>query len=254
METNHGVQRWEDIVFENRNKSYGAYAIRKGYPDNVLRSGMFCIAVFATLIFLPGPSAKVITKVITCDLGPKLATIKQEDIILDRKSPPPPKSTSKGFAFTPTTENVWDDSTASTSTIPAMKGVVQDSTSTVEIDDVDADGIETPVTHDQPWVMGAEVMPSYEGGVSEMMKFLQKNLRYPSRASRSGIEGTVFVSFVVGRDGKLNYVEIMKGVNSDLNQEAIRVISLMSKWKSGMQDKMPVAVKMVLPIKFSIGK
>jgi len=257
METNQEVQRWEDIVFENRNKSYGAYAIRKGYNENVLRSGMFCMLVLGFALFITKPSPQVIEKIINGDRpGPTLTEIRQTDIIIEKQPyEPPPKHSSKGFAFTPTTKNVSDDTTAVTSAVPASMGNDTDSTA-IRTDYVDpgTGASDPPVTPTQPWVIGAEVMPSYEGGISEMMKFLKSKLRYPSRPSRMGIEGTVYVSFVVGKDGSVGYIEVIKGVDSDLDREAIRVISMMNGWKSGMQDKMPVAVKMVLPIKFSLGR
>ena len=256
METNQGVQRWEDIVFENRNKSYGAYAIRKGYHNNVLRSGMFCIVVLSFALFVPKSSINELKEVIKNDPGTFLQTLDPKIIPVERKPEvkPPPKPKSTGFAFTLTTEMIPDDSVAGTSNTPATGPIDHNATDPGTEPSSTGTDVEVSVAKEEPWVRGAEIMPSYEGGFSEMMKFLKNKLRYPSRPSHMGIEGTVYVSFVVGKDGNLSYVEVIKGVDPDLDREAIRVISMMTGWKSGMQNKMPVAVKMVLPIKFSLGR
>ena len=98
----------------------------------------------------------------------------------------------------------------------------------------------------------AEVAPLYPGGESAMMKFLQRNIKYPTIAKENGVKGTVFVQFVVEKDGKVSDVVVVKGVDKSLDAEAKRVVSSMPKWAAGVQGGVPVAVQYVLPVKFEL--
>jgi len=112
-------------------------------------------------------------------------------------------------------------------------------------------GVET--TPSPPTIVDlAEVMPSYESGLKAMMKFIQKNMNYPNHAKQIGTEGKVFVKFVVNYEGKVVNVEIIRGISEDCDKEAARVIAMMPNWKPGMQNKMPVSVRMILPINFKL--
>ena len=98
----------------------------------------------------------------------------------------------------------------------------------------------------------AEVAPLYPGGESAMMKFLQRNIKYPTTAKEKGVKGTVFVQFVVEKDGKVSDVVVAKGVDKLLDAEAKRVVTSMPKWAAGSQGGVPVAVQYVLPVKFEL--
>ena len=97
-----------------------------------------------------------------------------------------------------------------------------------------------------------EEMPQFPGGLSEAMKFLAKNIKYPVEAQQAKIEGRVIVRFVVGRDGSVSNVEVMRGVSPELDAEAVRVVSLMPKWIPGKQRGKAVAVKYTMPIMFRL--
>jgi TonB family protein len=98
----------------------------------------------------------------------------------------------------------------------------------------------------------SEVAPVYAGGEAAMIKYLQKNLRYPIVAKENGIKGTVFVQFVVEKDGKVDDVTVVKGVDKQLDTEAKRVVAAMPKWSAGQQNGKAVAVQYVLPVKFEL--
>jgi protein TonB len=98
-----------------------------------------------------------------------------------------------------------------------------------------------------------ESMPEFPGGGQEaLFKYLQKEMKYPQIAKENGIQGTVFVNFVVGKDGKIRDVKILRGVNKMLDDEAIRVVKAMPSWKPGKQRGKPVSVSYNLPIKFTL--
>jgi len=97
-----------------------------------------------------------------------------------------------------------------------------------------------------------EVMPEPIGGMESWGSYLQKNLRYPTQARRMGVEGTVYVSFIVNKDGSISGVEVLRGIGAGCDDEAIRVIENAARWKPGLQGSRPVAVRMRLPIRFRL--
>ena len=97
-----------------------------------------------------------------------------------------------------------------------------------------------------------ENMPEFPGGNAELMKFLAKNIKYPAEAQQKGEQGRVMVQFVVGKDGKLSDIEIMRSISPTLDAEAIRVIKAMPTWKPGTQRGQAVAVKYTIPISFRL--
>lgn len=97
-----------------------------------------------------------------------------------------------------------------------------------------------------------EEMPVFPGGEAEMMKWLNKNVQYPTLASENGIQGRVMVGFVVERDGSVSDVKIIRGVDPSLDKEAARVVKAMPKWKPGMQTGKPVRCRFTIPVNFRL--
>jgi protein TonB len=97
-----------------------------------------------------------------------------------------------------------------------------------------------------------EAMPDYPGGDAARMQFLQDNIKYPQMARESGIQGTVYVTFVVETDGSVTDVRVLRGIGGGCDEEAIRVIKLMPKWNPGKQRGKPVRVQFNMPIKFTL--
>lgn len=95
-------------------------------------------------------------------------------------------------------------------------------------------------------------MPSYPHGERELGGFIAHNMRYPKEARQQGIEGRVLCSFIVAADGTITNIEIVQGLHDELDKEAVRVLSLMSKWNPGIKNGEKVNVKCLLPIDFSI--
>lgn len=99
-----------------------------------------------------------------------------------------------------------------------------------------------------------EEQPEYPGGMGELMKFLQVNIRYPKEAQARGIQGRVIVQFVVNSDGSICDEKLIKSVDPQLDAEALRVIRSMPKWKPGMQKGKPVRVRYTLPVTFRLAQ
>lgn len=97
-----------------------------------------------------------------------------------------------------------------------------------------------------------EQMPQYPGGESEMTKFIEENIQYPLSAQDSGLQGSVYVRFIVSDIGVINHVEILRSFDDACSVEAKRVIKSMPLWKSGKQNGRPVCVYYTLPIRFTL--
>ncbi len=99
-----------------------------------------------------------------------------------------------------------------------------------------------------------EVMPEFPGGMEKMMDYLSKNIKYPEEAKEKGISGRVFLSFVVEKDGAVSDVKVAKGIGKECDDEAVRVVQAMPKWKPGLQKGKPVRVSYLLPITFKLNE
>ncbi|WP_194974964.1 energy transducer TonB [Aquiflexum lacus] len=97
-----------------------------------------------------------------------------------------------------------------------------------------------------------EVMPEPIGGMAAWNNYLNQNLKYPTPAKRMGVEGTVYISFIVNSDGSISDVELMRGIGAGCDEEAMRVITNAPAWKPGKQSSRPVRVRMRLPIRFKL--
>jgi protein TonB len=110
--------------------------------------------------------------------------------------------------------------------------------------------IEQPVEREIFTVV--EEQPSYPGGDEARIKFLQDNIKYPEEAKELGIQGKVFVTFVVEVDGSITDVRVLRGIGGGCDEEAIRVVKAMPRWVPGKQRGVPVRVQFNLPIKFTL--
>ena len=253
---------WEDIVFEKRNKSYGAYNIRRSYSNNVMKGSLFVglfVAVLVLSSFLRSPY-----------VAPPVVSNDDDDVVclipINLPKPPAPerdRAPVRRIEHPNTTPQVTTAPVEDPLPAPNSE-VVMGSVNGTENGE-EAIGPEEPSTGagtgtelngvgggEEIVFVTAEEMPQFEGGMSELIRYLQRKLKYPASARRNETEGTVYVGFVVGSSGEIRNVEVIKGISKDCDAEAVRVISSMPKWKAGRQNKYPVSVKMVLPIKFAL--
>jgi protein TonB len=95
-------------------------------------------------------------------------------------------------------------------------------------------------------------MPQFPGGDAELLRFVNKSIKYPGIAQDNGIQGRVTCSFVINRDGSVTDAEVVRGVDPSLDKEALRVINTMPNWTPGKQRGKPVRVKYTIPITFRL--
>ena len=122
----------------------------------------------------------------------------------------------------------------------------------IEETDTDEDEIVEIEEDDEEFFMVVENMPEFPGGDLALMKFIQKNVRYPAIAKEYNITGKVYVSFIVDKQGSVTNVKIVRGVDKNLDAEALRVVSLLPKYKPGKQRGKAVRVMFTIPINFTL--
>ncbi len=260
----------DELVFEKRNKAYGAYAIRKSYPDNLKRSIYFTLVpmFLLFLISIYFQSKKKIEPLPSGSQSKGKATTDKDKILKDEKVQ---------FA---NFEIVMPDLPIENFVVVADKKIIKP----VQIKRVDikpitsagfsgitslitsgtgiggpGDGgagtgglgnIELPVITKPEILIFSEIMPEFPGGLEAMQDYIQKNLSYPKWAIENNIKGKVVLAFVVLPDGSIDYTEIEKGIGFGCDEEALRVLREMPKWSPGIQNGKKVAVKLILPIRF----
>jgi len=261
-------QRWLALVFEGKNKEYGAYVHREESSDRHLKA-IFIISLFTlVLIFLPGFVKWVIptqkdnsqtTEVNLTDLVNK--EVPPENQIKEIVVPPPPELKAT-VAFTPPVikkdEEIKDEELMKTQQeLTETKADI--SVATVEgtqggtVDIADLQEHKVVVEDTKPVIFShVEVMPTFPGGESALLKWLSDNIQYPPIAQEQGIQGRVSLRFVVNPDGSVSKVEVVKGLDPSCDKEAVRVVSKMPKWIPGKQNGNPVSVYYSLPVVFRL--
>ncbi len=121
-----------------------------------------------------------------------------------------------------------------------------------EIEEIIWSGEPLPIEEADVIIDIAETMPSFIGGYEAFYRFVGKNLKYPPQARRIGVEGKVFVHFVVDKDGSLSDISIARGIGAGCDEEVLRIVQMSPKWNPGLQRGNPVRVRMMLPITFRL--
>ena len=160
-----------------------------------------------------------------------------------KQAPPPPEA--------PKVEEVLEimdnDSKVEESTIQAS----DDTQTAVEIKYTPVE-VEEEEVEEQQIFQVVEEMPEFPGGMGECMKWLGKNIKYPTISQENGVQGRVIIQFVVNKDGSIVDAQVARGVDPYLDKEALRVVGQMPKWKPGKQRGKEVRVKYTLPVVFRL--
>ncbi|MEN9908837.1 MAG: hypothetical protein RLZZ540_1986 [Bacteroidota bacterium] len=255
--------QWVEIVFEGRNKLYGAYELRKSNRKTTTKALLigaffFSLAVSAPLIISMIPkggeddnSLKDI-KLTTVKLPPK----KVEPPKLNAPPPPPPPPAVDQVKFVKPVVAKADEVVEEPPKIEEIK----DKKTGAETIKGDPDAVLTvapagtgPKTSqvveesdDQVYsTAGIEVKPDFPGGMDKFYSFVGKNYRTPEE---EGLKGKVYVSFVVEKDGSLTDIKVLRDIGYGTGKEAIRVLQKSPKWNPGIQNGKPVRVQYSLPI------
>ena len=261
-------QEWCDLIFEGRNKEYGAYKMRARAARRLNFSVVLVIVIAAVgfsiprLITMVTPEKKEVMTEVTTLSQLEEPEVKQEEVQKVQPVAPPPPALKSSIKFTAPVikkdEEVADEDqmksqeelTESKVTISIADVQGTDEEGGVLVEDLKQVVTEAPV-EEEVFDM-VEQAPQFPGGQAELMSWLGKNIRYPVIAQENGIQGRVICQFVVGSDGSVRDIKVMRGVDPSLDKEAIRVIQSMPKWIPGRQNGKAVSVRYTLPVTFRL--
>jgi protein TonB len=249
------VPGFDEIIFENRNKEYGAYDIRKKYLPATFWSIIGGAGLFSAVVI--GLAAGTSNDIIADDYKPFIIVVETDSTLqdLNKLKQDIPEAPKVEVKVDPYVEPVVKENLDSGDVV--ITAVVN--VDTAKNKPVDAiivpEGDPDPIifTEPEPVIIVTEP-PEFPGGEAGLLRFINENIKYPEEAAINNIEGRVTLRFVVSTDGSVRRVEIMKGVDPLLNQEAMRVISLLPKWKPGKNNGNPAAVWFSVPVNFTLKK
>lgn len=252
------TNQWLDIVFEGRNKSYGAYDLRKNNTKTTVRALIIGAIVFSVTVAAPlimsllpdssGDDDSLDTKIVTMKLPPKKEEPKKD---LPPPPPPPPKVDQVKFVkpVVAKAEEVTEEPPKITEIKDKKLGnetIKGDPDAELTVEPVGT-GTAAVVEEDNTVynTAGIEVKPDFPGGMEKFYKFVGSNYQTPEE---EGLKGKVYVTFVVEKDGSLTDIKVLRDIGYGTGKEAIRVLKKCPKWTPGEQNGKPVRVLYSLPI------
>ena len=261
---------WLDLVFDKRNKEYGAYNIRQNYAGNLTRALLISVVTIVGAAVAIGAAIKVdppATTTTVVDLTPikPPPSSKPKDPVKPKTAATPPAKASlpaKAIKFVipvptsePITEEMPDiDELARTNVGPAtVDGPSVEDPKIPEPDPGSGGGSGRDITESAPVTTAdLSVLPTPFGGNDGWSKFLHKNLRYPQQAVDAEKSGKVWISFIIEKDGSLTDIKMLRGPGFGMDEEALRVLKMAPAWKPGIQYGHAVRVQYTIPINFAL--
>ncbi len=259
----------DEIVFEGRNQSYGAFLLRRIYDNNMTKS-----AIIGIILFVLAISSPMIIDAVKGLIPEKDSVDRMKEVTLteppplDAKKPPPPPPPKvepppikDQIKFVPPKvkkdEEVKEEEPPPPTIEELKDKEIATETKKGEEDGVDASLIEPPPPvfeepKEEQVFKFVEQMPSFPDGEAAMFKYIRERIKYPAIAKENGIEGAVVVQFEVSKDGNIQKVQIVRGIGGGCDEEAARVVRSMPAWKPGKHNGKPVKVSFTLPIKFKL--
>lgn len=266
---------WVDLVFEGRNKEYGAYVLRKETGKRNLKSMLLVFAVIIAI--MAAVAAKVaienaFPKKVAMETDVELSKLAQKkEAKVEKKAPVKVEEqkvvekVKSSVKFTPPVIKK-DDEVKPEEELKSQEDLNKTKTAigSFDVKGNDEAGGEVlkakeviaqpePPKEEETKVFDVvEVMPSFPGGQGALFEWLSKNIKYPVVAEENGVQGRVIVTFVVERNGSITDVQVVKSVDPSLDKEAVRVVKAMPHWIPGKQNGSAVRVKFTVPVTFRL--
>ncbi|MGD0582199.1 MAG: TonB family protein [Bacteroidales bacterium] len=247
---------FDDIVFEKRNKEYGAYKLRRKYNRNLLIGMIIGIIIIGTAVIAPYINAKALVN--REKRAEKQVQIQMENLDQPQETPPPPPppppppaETVAQVRYVPPVivDSIKPEEAHQLMT--ADQANVEVKNTEVQVQETVQEEVKEEEAPTEVFVV-VEEMPAYPGGDKAMMEYIYANIQYPEIAKENNIQGRVILRFCVTYKGGVDQVSVMKGVDPSLDNEAIRVIKSLPAWKPGKQGGKPVNVWYSVPITFQL--
>lgn len=263
MKTQKNIENdLDEVIFEKRNKEYGAYFLRKTYEKNVTRALTVTITLLLLTVVIPlianyindGRFFRNVT-----NQGTEVIVLNNPTEEIKPLTLPPPALKDLPNNLKLQVFKIVNDSN-DIGPVPTQGDLNNQGTNEPIIDKniikVDPDQKEKKVIDDDAnkiiEIGGVSEKPEFPGGDEGMYKFITDNVKYPDLARENKIQGKVYISFVIEPDGNLTNFKIEKGIGAGCDEEAERVVKLMPKWTPGKQNNRSVRVRVVIPLKFVV--
>lgn len=264
---------WCDLVFEGKNQAYGAYKLRKGTSKRNLWSIIIvliaAVAIFSAIAIknvIEANQKVAVTTAVELSKIDKTPKVEKKKVTPKIEQPKVVEKVKSSIKFTapvikkdsevkPEEEMKTQEDLQKTKTTIGAFNVVGN-------DEIDGEVLkakeeiaqpEPPKNEEENKVFDVvEEKPSFPGGQGALMAWLNDNIKYPVVAAENGIQGKVIVQFVVGKNGSISNVKVLRSVDPSLDKEAVRVVSNMPNWTPGKQNGASVNVRFTLPVTFRL--
>lgn len=273
-------KEWRDLIFEGKNKDFGAYKLRQGSESRHNKAFFYvliglvavCLLIFGYMKYEAYKTQKAEEEAkAKLEQQQKLAQMEAEkeeekeeeveQIEIEEVKPEAPQ-----LATQLMTELLLTDTPKEDNEIKANEDIQKDNSVMSTFTQAGSDDINLIKEHKEEVVQEkpreekkkeevfshVEQMPKFPGGDAELYKFISKNLNYPAMAIENNVQGRVVVQFVVTKDGSIGNVKVVRSVDRDLDNEAIRVCKKLPKFIPGKQNGQPVNVWYTLPVTFKL--
>ena len=269
--------RWSDIMFENRNKEYGAYVLRRQTTARNIKSIIAVLIIFALVMaymiaknayddYQKAHQAQTqVTELTALTETKKEAKVERKEVVKQEKVEQVVEKVKSSIKFTapvikkddevrPEDEMKSQDEIMNSKVAVGFANVIgnDESGEVLKAKEMIINEPVKPKEEENKVFDVVEQMPSFPGGMAALMAYLQKSIKYPPVAEENGIQGRVVCTFVVERDGSVTDVRVAKSVDPSLDKEVVRVVSAMPKWIPGKQNGQSVRVKYTLPVTFRL--
>jgi protein TonB len=251
------IPDFNDIVFENRNKKYGAYLLRRKYARNVNISLFAGILFVSVVLIIPYLNARALGSGqmrSERQVEIKMENLDQpnETVVIPPPPPDPPQEVVAQVKYIPPeiVDSVKPEDNTQLMTADQAQILVLDKEAVEEVELV-TEEIQEKDNENEPF-MAVEEMPEPSGGWPDLYKHIAQNTIYPKRAQENNIQGKVFVRFCVTSKGNIDKISIYRGIDPDLDAEAIRVVKTFPEFKPGKQSGRPVPVWLIVNINFQL--
>ena len=263
----------DDIIFDGRNRQYGAYELRALYQRHMTRALVIATVMLALLLVFPAVASLLADKAVPVAKHPTIIEVMPPPLdakkIIEppvvapaRPATPPPAqqhvATTRFTEWKPAPdkeviEDVPEQDKLAITTVAAVTQAGTNDPAALPIEPIESAGKSDGVVPDKPYY-SVEQMPELPGGGRQaaIVAAIQRAVRYPSNALHNGVEGKVFVSFVVDPKGEVTDVKIVKGLGSGLDEETMRAIKTLPRFIPGKQNGREVSVAFTVPITYKI--
>jgi periplasmic protein TonB len=265
IQENRRIKTLDDIVFESRNKDYGCYHLRATYRKRLLVSvilsfSLFLLTILCIFLFEIQPWNKkfnsgelVQMEDITYDHDMVTLLSQLNEILPEQKAP-----TVLSLEPSAASEEAKVQSQRKEVPVIELRSVIpdQDTSKKRLVDDLlkkhESQVKKDKTTQSDSVIMFLEKVPEFPGGVLAVQAYFHKYQHYPENALIRGIFGSTMVSFVVSANGSVERASVVKGIDPELDQEAIRLVKAMPHWQPAFYKGKPIASMLVMPVNFTI--